>query len=154
MAFQETQESPACSSQHTVALNRFLSIVGAGRLKAARGREKWRDPSLVEGDYSDAELPHGTSRQGFMSPSRRRAASQVSRRCRNETLRASRLGNTIISRPATRLGRTSRDSSRKRRFARFLVTASPRRFPTTIPTRQDLASGEEEGQETRLKNGV
>lgn len=70
-----------------------------------------------------------------ITPCCRRVESQISLSSRNGTSSASRFGNTNSDCPEFSFILTFLANSRNTRFARFLLTAIPKRFPTIMPMR-------------------
>lgn len=112
----------------------FDGVGRAGRLEAAGRPQHGRNPTLIESYDRDGRLAHTCLTCMPRSPACLKTASQAIRRSAGLIASASRRGKITISYPAaSRVVR--RASSRKTRFARFLLTAVPNRFPTMTATR-------------------
>src|SRR5512134_336028 len=58
MAAQETQDSHPASAQHAVFFNGFISVLRAGGLVDAGGRQEGRDKALVEAKQAKGDWLH------------------------------------------------------------------------------------------------
>ena len=151
MTLEKSNDGEANPDHDTMTTDGFMGIARTGRLKSAGWPKERRDPALVGGNQPEADGEHDGNTRESNNPSWCRADLHVSFRVWCFVDKALRLGNTIMSRPFTNCVRVCLTNSLKIRFARFLMTALPRRRPTTIPTRD---RGSADWCETRLNSGV
>ncbi len=160
MTARNSLQSQPSPSQHSISLNRSVTILGTRWIETARRRKQPPKAELIQTDKAHSQTFHPTSvsvlapeaGQGALPPLPSISRVENHRRAHLNSWLMAILASALVasdngerairtqSQPIGIRGRSWRTASRSTRFARFRLTAVPIRLPVTKPNRLMLRS--------------